>query len=677
MKTSFAPNPASVAATVRSRAGLLRRNEVCADAHCLASASCDLTVAATCGTYIALSLAALILSIPVGAAASNWPGWRGPEGTGVAPDKNLPLKWGTNENVRWRADLPGKGNSSPIVWGERVFVSQAVSGENKRTVMCFDRATGKLLWQSGATYAEREQTQQNNPYCAATPVTDGERVIASFGSAGLYCYDFSGKEIWHRNDFGKMSHMFGNAASPMLVGDLCVLNFGPDEKARLIAVNKKTGETAWEVQPPKVDPSEQPQRGGGFGGGAGGAGGPGRGGGGGGAGGGGAGGAVGVGARLAPQLFAQADKDKDQKVTKDEFAALADTWFDKLDPDKTGKLSQDQFAERFYDAVPPADGAGGAGGGQPGGERRRSQSTAPAIFAVADTDKDGSLTRAELKGTFAKWFGDWDTEKAGSLAENKVSDGLNAALPRGNFAGGGGAGAGGAGGRGQGGPGGPGGGGGGGGRGGGGGGASWSTPVLIKAGEREELIMNFPNRLVGLDPKTGKELWISKGLGGTIYTTPVWGEGVLFGMTSGPGGGGAIAVKPGGSGDVTESHRAWKLDRVSGAIGSGVIHDGHLFNVSQNGMASCHDLKTGNKIWEERLKGPGSRGSSWSSMLLADGRIYVPNQAGDVFVLRAGPKFELLATNSVGEPTNASLAASDGQLFLRTDKGLWCLASGK
>ncbi len=616
-------------------------------------------------TSFALGLGALsVLSIPFAAAASNWPGWRGPDGTGVSTEKDFPLKWSTNENVRWRVDLPGRGNSSPIVWGERVFVSQAVSSENRRTVMCFDRATGKLLWQSGPTYTEREPTQQNNPYCAATPVTDGERVIASFGSAGLYCFDFTGKEIWRR-DFGKMNNGFGNAASPVLVGDLCILNFGPDEKARLIAVNKKTGDTAWEAQPPKVDLSEQQQTRGGFGGGgeqsreqrlAGVVGG---------------GGGFGIGSGVAPQIFSQADKDKDQKVSKDEFTALADTWFDKLDPDKTGKLSQDQFAERFYDAVPRAE---GAGGGQGGGERRRSQTTAPAFFSAADTDKDGSLTRAELKGTFAKWFGDWDSEKSGSLDENKLRDGLNAALPRPNFAGGGGGGGGG-GGRGPGGGGGFGGRGGGGG--GGGGGGSWSTPILIKAGGREELIINFPNRLAALDPKTGKELWISKGLGGTIYTTPVWGEGVLFGMTSGMGGGGAIAVKPGGSGDVTESHRAWKLDRVSGAIGSGVIHDGHLFNISQNGMASCLDLKTGNKVWEERLQGSGSRGESWSSMLLADGKIYVPNKSGDVFVLRAGSKFEVLATNSVGESTNASLAASDGQLFLRTDKALWCLASGK
>jgi outer membrane protein assembly factor BamB len=581
------------------------------------------------------------------AAAANWPGWRGPEGTGVSPEKYLPLKWSTNESVRWRVDLPGRGNSSPVVWGDRVFVSQAVSAENRRTVMCFDRASGKLLWQSGVTYAEREPTQRDNPYCAATPVTDGERVIASFGSAGLYCYDFAGKELWHR-DLGKMNHMFGNAASPMLAGNLCILNFGPDEKARLIAVNKKTGETAWEVQPPKIDPSEQQQsRGGGGGGGGqggqGGQGGP------------GGRGGFGFGNSVGPQMFTQADKNGDKQVTAAEFSALADAWFDKLDPDTAGKLTPEQFADRFYDAVPRGDGGSGQGGGG-GGQRTPSRSTAPAFFGAADADKDGSLTRAELKATFAKWATEWDAEKTGSLTEEKFREGLTAALPRSQFGGGGGPG------------------GGQGGRGGGGGGASWSTPILIQAGGREELIVNFPNRLAAYDPKTGRELWLSKGLGGTIYTTPVWGEGALFAMTSGPGGGAAIAVKPGGSGDVTESQRLWKLDRMKSSIGSGVIHEGHLYTIGQDGIAACLELKTGKTIWEERLKGAGSRNSSWSSMLLADGKIYVPNQSGDVFVLRASPKFEVLASNSVGEPTNASLAASNGQVFLRTDKSLWCFA---
>ena len=183
--------------------------------------------------------------------------------------------------------------------------------------------------------------------------------------------------------------------------------------------------------------------------------------------------------------------------------------------------------------------------------------------------------------------------------------------------------------------------------------------------------MTFPYRLAAYDPKSGKQLWISKGVGRQVHATPVWGEGILFATGSGA----AVAIKPGGSGDVTEERRVWKVDRGKSSIGSGVIHDGHLYVISQDGIAMCLELKSGNIVWEERLRGTGSRNSSWSSMLLADGRIYVPNQGGDVFVLRASPKFELLATNRIAEPTNASLAASDGELFLRTDAALWCFAN--
>jgi outer membrane protein assembly factor BamB len=160
----------------------------------------------------------------------------------VSLEKDLPETWGTNQNVRWRVALPGPGNSSPIAWGNRVFVAQAVKSEKRRAVICFDRADGRQLWQAGVIYGENEPTQESNPYCSATPVTDGERVVASFGSAGFYCYDLEGKELWHR-ELGRMNHMFGNASSPVLYGELCILNFGPDPKARLITPRHKPGTT--------------------------------------------------------------------------------------------------------------------------------------------------------------------------------------------------------------------------------------------------------------------------------------------------------------------------------------------------------------------------------------------------------------------------------------------------
>ena len=185
----------------------------------------------------------------------------------------------------------------------------------------------------------------------------------------------------------------------------------------------------------------------------------------------GGGGGFGPGMMLARQMVSQGDKDSDQKLTKTEFTTLADSWFDKLDPEKTGKVSQQQFTEKFGDILPPPQGFGQPGGGQREQRGRGfgpGRFIGPGFFTVADTDKDGSLTRAELKGTFENWFTKWDSDKSGSLTEEKVREGLNAALPRPQFGGwggpggagpgGGGGGQGFAGGRGPGGPGGAGGG---------------------------------------------------------------------------------------------------------------------------------------------------------------------------------------------------------------------------
>ena len=142
----------------------------------------------------------LLLPLSVWSAATslcaNWPAWRGPEANGVTSEQNLPSEWSDSKNIRWKTPLPDRGNSTPIVWGSRVFITQAIGVENRRTVMSFDRANGRLLWQTGVTYQEKDETHEANPLCSASPVTDGERVIAYFGSAGVYCCDVAGREIW-------------------------------------------------------------------------------------------------------------------------------------------------------------------------------------------------------------------------------------------------------------------------------------------------------------------------------------------------------------------------------------------------------------------------------------------------------------------------------------------------
>src|SRR5215475_10560187 len=104
---------------------------------------------------------------------ANWPSWRGPEGLGVSIDPSPPIHWSKSEGVSWRTALPEPGNSTPVAWGDRIFVTQAIKEQSRRTLMCFDRASGKLLWQSGVTYGEAEPTHATNPYASASPVTDG------------------------------------------------------------------------------------------------------------------------------------------------------------------------------------------------------------------------------------------------------------------------------------------------------------------------------------------------------------------------------------------------------------------------------------------------------------------------------------------------------------------------
>lgn len=139
---------------------------------------------------------------------------------------------------------------------------------------------------------------------------------------------------------------------------------------------------------------------------------------------------------LATQMLAQADKNEDQKLSQDEFTGLAEVWFDVLDSDGVGRLRQDEFNERFGNMLPPPPGFGQRGSGTPtGGRGGFATSRFVGFFSTLDADKDGSLTRAELKATFAKWFGEWDAVKSGALDRDKLVAGLNSALPRTNMGG--------------------------------------------------------------------------------------------------------------------------------------------------------------------------------------------------------------------------------------------------
>ena len=410
------------------------------------------------------------------AHADNWPAWRGPTGQGHTTEKNLPLKWSAKENVKWKVALADPGNSTPVIWGDKIFLTQANKDANPkkdekgkvdpkqrkdgtvRSLLCLSRANGKILWQKDVNYDIPEQNWGGITYANASPATDGERVVVCFGSAGVYCYDFAGKELWKRTDLGKWEHEFGNGASPVIYGDLAIQWCGPNKGGKgenfLLAVDKKTGENVW----------------------------------------------------------------------------------------------------RF-------------------------------------DEKEGS----------------------------------------------------------------------------------WATPVVAKIDGKDQLLLGVGPHLKSFDPKTGKELWRCDGLQSYVYPSALYGNGVAVGMSG--YGRSSIAVKVGGTGDITKD-RLWLHPKPADQrVGSGVIVGEHVYIVDNNGLAHCYELTTGKDLWDgERVKG-----QTWGSMVHSDGRLYLLMKNGDTLVIAAKPKYELLATNSLGqgEGSNSSIAVSDGEIFIRTFKNLYCISEKK
>src|SRR5262245_25240834 len=197
--------------------------------------------------------AALLLFLAVSATAQaradNWPTWRGPKGDGHSSEKDLPLKWSDKENVRWKIELPGEGNSTPIIWGERIFVMQSFDKKgHQRGILCLDR-DGKKLWQKSVEYKEAEPTHGTNPFCAGSPVTDGKRVVACYGSPGVFCYDLDGNELW-RYDPGELTHVWGHAITPVLYKNMVILWCSPGRRQFLLALDLDKGTKIYQIDVP-------------------------------------------------------------------------------------------------------------------------------------------------------------------------------------------------------------------------------------------------------------------------------------------------------------------------------------------------------------------------------------------------------------------------------------------
>ena len=211
----------------------------------------------------------LALSATLGAQQQGWPEWRGPNATGVAPNAKPPVEWSESKNVRWKVEIPGRGSASPIVWQDRVYLLTAipaegdpaarpatVKGRNRYVVMALDRKTGKTVWERTAREeAPHEGTHnQFGTYASSSAVTDGQVLIASFESRGIYAYDLSGKKLWEVDLGDKtMRNEFGEGTTPALHGNTVVIVWDHQGESFIVALDKTTGRERWRVKRDEID----------------------------------------------------------------------------------------------------------------------------------------------------------------------------------------------------------------------------------------------------------------------------------------------------------------------------------------------------------------------------------------------------------------------------------------
>jgi outer membrane protein assembly factor BamB/rhodanese-related sulfurtransferase len=387
-----------------------------------------------------------------GEGAKYWPVWRGPSGQGIVTGAGYPDAWSATENVVWKKPVAGRGNSSPIVWGDRIFLTTAYDGGQRVAMIAFRRSDGTQLWETFAPEGETGWAHQKNGHASATPVTDGKLVYASFGNRGLAAFDLNGKLVWQR-DVGQIDNYHGPAGSPLLYKDRIILFQDHRQGAFVGAFDTRTGKPLW----------------------------------------------------------------------------------------KTPRSAN----------------------------------------------------------------------------------------------------------------------------------VGWGTPVAVRVGNHDEIIVSSQHAVTAYDPDTGKELWRCDGNSFEVIPTPVVGHGLVFASSGrvGP----TLAIRPGGKGDVTRTHLAWMSPKGSPFVPSPLVYGEHLYTV--NDMASivtCFEAATGKVLWQGRL-GVAQREGFSASPIGVDGKVFFTNDQGETFVLRAGPTFELLRTNRIGETTLASPALVDGRWYIRTDRSLFAI----
>ena len=402
---------------------------------------------------VAVLFVVAICAASVSAAEPTWPGWRGPRGDGHSSETELPSRW-SKESIAWSVALPGHGQSTATIWGERIFLTASLEKGTKRVVLCVDRNTHKLAWQHTAFTGPALPTHRMNGYASASCVTDGEFVYAFFGEGGgIHCYRVDGTPAWQKA-VGVFDNRWGSASCPVLIGKAVIQLVDSDKQAYIAAYDRKTGKEIWK------------------------------------------------------------------------------------------------------------------------------------------TDRD-------------------------------------------NFRG-------------------------------------WSTPVLIRAGGHDELVVNGHAAVCAYDPATGEELWRVKNTSGRGTPTVTPGGGLLFSSNgTRPY---LTAIRPGGSGDVSSSHVAWQVQRKGRDIPSPIVIGNHVMIVGlRGGILGCYDTRTGKELWLERL------GTNFSASPVAwNGLAFFLNEAGETFVVKPGPKPEIVSRNRLESPAEeifrASITPLGGRLYIRSNNTLYRIA---
>jgi outer membrane protein assembly factor BamB len=397
--------------------------------------------------------------------AANWPNWRGPNRDGTSAEKNLPLKWSAQENVTWKLPMPDVSGSTPVIWGENIFLNTADSGT--LYLWCVDRNKGQVKWKGKIT--DNDMKVRKGNMSSPSPVTDGQTVWVMTGNGVVKAFDFSGKELWLREfwkDYGKFGLNHGYGSSPLLDGGALYIQvlhgMHTDDPSYVVKIDGKTGKTLWKVERPTDAISESPD--------------------------------------------------------------------------------------------------------------------------------------------------------------------------------------------------------------------SYTTPVMVNAGNGKQLVVTGGDYVTGHDLATGKELWRVGGMNprnnpaNRIVASPVVkGDLVVVPTRVNP----MQIYRAGGQGDVSKSHLVWATP--NGPDVPTPVTDGtYLYMINDRGIAWCFDLKTGKEVYGGQRIRPATYSSS---PVLADGKIYMSNEEGSTVVLKAGPTFEVLAENHLEDYLLASPAISDGQIFIRTTKHLYCIGA--